>query len=211
MHMVSAQHLPVSTYTLVLPIYHNDIIIVCYTIFLAGIALYYIVLQLLLWWLWHTIAVLWGAVWPFHARKFNRSRNAKYLHIIFILVSLILPVIPVVIVISMRGGFTITRAPPILCAGYDLHTNFWGFLFPLNLLLAVGVTLMVFILRIVIKVNVINFLVLPYITDIYCLLEPLLIKDSQNYCQFELGCRDKSNNCVMLLHHPGCCSPLYLH
>lgn len=127
------------------------------SLYLAGIALYYIVMQLLLWWLWHTVAVFWGIVWPFHARKFNRSRNAKYLHLIFILVSLILPVIPVVIVIfasSKQGGFTITRAPPILCAGYDLHTNFWGFMFPLNLLLAVGVTLLVFILRIVIKVTV---------------------------------------------------------
>ena len=82
----------------------------------------------------------------------------------FILAGLILPAIPVIIVIfasTIRGGFTITRAPPILCAGYGLHTNFWGFMFPLNILLAVGVTLMVFILRTVIKVTVCKlFLVL---------------------------------------------------
>ena len=92
---------------------------------------------------------------PLHTRKFKRSRNTKYLQLIIIFASLLFPVIPVVIVIfagTNRGAFTITRAPPILCAGYDLHTNFWAFFFPLNVLLAIGVTLLVIILRIVIKV-----------------------------------------------------------
>ena len=115
-------------------------------------------IQLLLWWLWHTIAVFWTVTWPFHARKFNSSKKNRYLHIAFILASLTLPAVPVLIVIFVsskpghKGGFTITRSPPILCAGHDIHVNYWAVVFPMCLILAIGVTLLVFILRIVIKV-----------------------------------------------------------
>ena len=110
-------------------------------------------MQLLLWWLWHTIAVFRAAVWPLHA--INTSKKNGYRHLVFGLAGLILPVVPILIVVfgsRPTGGFTITRAPPILCAGFDLHINFWAFIFPMSLLLATGVTLLVFILRIVIKV-----------------------------------------------------------
>lgn len=124
----------------------------------AGIALYYVTMQLMLWWLWHTMAVFWAVNWPFHARKFNTSKRNRCLHVIFVLASLILPILPVLIVIFVSskpggtGGFTITRVPPILCAGFDIHTTFWANVFPISLLLAIGVTLLVFILRTMIKV-----------------------------------------------------------
>ena len=127
--------------------------------FTAGIAFYYIVMQLLLLWLWHTIAVFWSVVWPFHARKFNTSRNTKYVHIMFVLASILLPIAPVLIILLISttpgqrlGGFTITRTPPFVCTGYDIHTNIWAYIFPISLILAIGVTLLVFILRIVIRV-----------------------------------------------------------
>ena len=127
----------------------------------AGVLFYYVMMHLLLWWLWHTIAVFWAVAWPFHARKFNSSRNTKYLHIAFALASLLLPVAPVLIILLVTpspvernlAGFTITRAPPFVCAGYDIDTNFWAFIFPISVLLATGVTLLVLILRIVIRVS----------------------------------------------------------
>ena len=128
----------------------------------TGISFYYVVMQLLLWWLWHTVAVFWAVAWPFHARKFNTSRNTKYLHIMFALASLLLPVAPVLVILfvqttsgslKIQGGFTITRSPTFACAGHDIHINFWTYIFPISLVLAIGVTLLVFILRIVIKVS----------------------------------------------------------
>ena len=125
----------------------------------AGTVFYYIVMQLLFWWLWHTIAVFWAVAWPFHARKFNTSRNTKYLHIAFVLASLLLPVAPVLIILFITptrtlqlAGYTITRSPPFVCAGYDITVNFWAFIFPISVLLAVGVTLLVLIMRTVIRV-----------------------------------------------------------
>lgn len=91
---------------------------------------------------------------------------------------------------SQKGGFTITRAPPIICAGFDLHTNFWAFIFPISLVLAVGVTLMVFIIRIVIKVvQFIACIIIQVPVLIYhniVILESLSLKDSQNSTPFEL-------------------------
>ena len=127
-----------------------------------GIIFYYVVMQLLLLWLWHTVAVFWAVAWPFHARKFSTSRNTKYLHIVFALASLLLPVAPVLVILfvqttsesplQIQGGFTITRSPTFACAGHDIHINFWTYIFPISLVLAIGVTLLVFIFRIVIKV-----------------------------------------------------------
>ena len=118
----------------------------------------------------------------------------KYLHLALFLFAIILPAAPVLIIMfasSQKGGFTITRTPPILCAGYDLHTNFWAFIFPTSLMLAVGVTLMVFILRIVIKVVKLALYYNTctstcFILSHYHLLESLSIKNSQNSTPFEL-------------------------
>ena len=116
-------------------------------------------MQLLLWWLWHTVAVFWAVAWPFHAKKFNISRNTKYIHIGFVLVSLLLPVAPVLIILFISPtptlqltGYTVTRSPPFVCAGHDITVNFWAFIFPISVVLAVGVTMLVLIMRTVIKV-----------------------------------------------------------
>ena len=131
-----------------------------HSVHVVGITFYYVVLQLLLWWLWHTIAVFWAVTWPFHARKFNTSRNTKYLHIAFALASLVLPVGPVLVILFVsstpgreRGGFTITRSPPFFCTGFDVHINFWAYIFPVTLILATGVAFLILILRIIIKVR----------------------------------------------------------
>ena len=126
---------------------------------LIGIALYYILLQLLLWWLWHTTAVFQSL----HAKKINHFKKHTYLHVTFVLLSLTLPVVPVLVVQFVRSkntvgsiyksGFTLSRFPPILCTGVDLHVNFWAALFPTSIILAAGVTLLVLNLRVVIKVN----------------------------------------------------------
>ena len=110
-------------------------------------------------WLWHTTTVYWATAWPLHARRFNKSKmQMGCYHFISCIVIAALSAVPVVIVMlvsstpSGRGGFIITHAPPILCTGFDIHTNFWAFVFPTSLVLAVGVTFVVFTLRVVIKV-----------------------------------------------------------
>lgn len=123
----------------------------------SGIILYYILIQLLLWFLWHTIAVFLSVTWPQHAKKLIKSKKHRYLHITFVLASLILPTAPVLIVMfassePVKLGFTLPQSPLILCTGIDLHSNFWGVLFPMSILLAIGTSLLVLVLRVVLKV-----------------------------------------------------------
>ena len=125
----------------------------------TGIVFYYVTMLLLLLWLWHTVAVFWAVAWPLHARKFNTSSNTKYLHLIFVFASLLLPVAPTLVVLLVsstqgtKSGFVITRAPPFVCAGHDTRVNFWAYIFPISVILAIGVTLLILMLRIVITVN----------------------------------------------------------
>ena len=123
-----------------------------------GAVFYYIVIQLLFWWLWHTIVVFLAVVRPFQMKKTGTPRKNRYIHVGLVLASLILPILPIVIVVfagkeyRYETSFTLTRSPPILCSGIDLHTNFWGVIFPTNLMLGLGTSLLVLILRTVIKV-----------------------------------------------------------
>ena len=97
---------------------------------------------------------------PFHAKKFIKSKKHRYLHVVFVLASVTLPIAPTVIVSfasskSYRKGFTLSQSPAIICTGLDLDTNFWAVLFPMSIVLATGSNLLVFILRIVVKVYMI--------------------------------------------------------
>lgn len=133
--------------------------------------------QLLLWWLFHTIAVFRRVNWQFHSSKVTTSKKNVYHHFTFVLASLILPAIPVLVIMFVPSdykkwlklntkGFTITRSPPFVCTGFDTHTNFWAAIFPVSLVLATGATILVLILRIVFKVQNIN------------------IVDNMNYCYY---------------------------
>ena len=118
----------------------------------VGIVLYYTAMQLLFWWLCHAAAVLWAVKWPFHSKRFNTSRKIKYLHITLILVGLVLPMLPV-LVVGLRGGFTITSSPPILCSGVDVHSNFWAVIFPMSIMLGIGTSMLICTLHAVFKVK----------------------------------------------------------
>ena len=128
------------------------------TLLPIGAVFYYIVIQLLFWWLWHTIAVFWAVVKPFQVKKTSTQRKNRCIHVCLVLASLILPVLPILIVVfagkehRYRTSFTLTRSPPILCSGIDLHTNFWGVIFPTSLMLGLGTSLLILTLRTVIKV-----------------------------------------------------------
>lgn len=125
---------------------------------MVGIVLYYVAIQLLLWWVWHAVAVFWAVKWPLHSKRFITSRKLKYLHITLILAGLLLPALTVLIV-GLKGGFTITTSPPILCTGVDVHSNFWAMIFPMSIMLGVGTSILICTLRIVIKVKITTCLV----------------------------------------------------
>lgn len=121
---------------------------------LIGIVFYYGILQLIIWWVCHVSILFWKIRFPFHARSFDQSGRTKYIHVACILVSLLVPLTPVLAIIlnNLDGqgvgtvGFTITRFPPLLCSSPDANATFYALVVPVILVVGTGLTMLVFML-----------------------------------------------------------------
>ena len=111
-------------------------------------------MQLILLWCFHVITMFWGVYWPIQASMAQLSPKRIVLHIIAVCVALVLPAIPVCIIHFVApGGFTITRFPPILCAAKSATFNYYTFMLPLSIIIAIGLTLLVLIFWKLLKVS----------------------------------------------------------
>ena len=132
----------------------------------------YILYQLALWWIFHTTTLFWKILFPFHARSFEVTHKMKYLHITCIIqVGLLLPLIPIITSVvkfiieeaesgnatsttdSNGLGYGMTRFPPILCTPTDRDAAFYSLILPLDVILAVGCTLLAIIVLSVHRVS----------------------------------------------------------
>ena len=107
--------------------------------------LHYIIVQAVLWWIFHVFAIFWKVYFPFHSRYFEKIHRTRYIHATCLILGLVLPAIPVA-VISVNGGFIITRFPPIACVGKDADSTFYSVVLPLILLYGVGTSFLLVIL-----------------------------------------------------------------
>ena len=144
------------------------------TVYRAGMAFLYALLQLSLWWFFHTTAIFWKVNFPFHARSFQLSHKVKFVHLAIVLVSLVVPLVPIITVMADFAvnlesdvirqarnitftsgglGFRIIRFPPILCSGSDSDAVFYSTVLPINILLVLGSTELVFIFYGLLKVS----------------------------------------------------------
>ena len=110
----------------------------------AGGVLHYILVQSVLWWIFHVLAIFWKVYYPIHSRSFDLTHRTKYIHATCLIVGLVLPAIPLT-VISVNGGFIITRFPPIACVGKDADSTFYSALLPIVIIYGVGTNFLVFI------------------------------------------------------------------
>ena len=120
-----------------------------------GAASTYCLLQLVIFWFIHLLALFWKTVFPLHARSLQKAHRIKYIHITCVAVGIIFPVIPVIAVVSQyaRGkstsevvkgglGFGITRFPPLLCTGKHGDTIMYSLTLPIVILLIIGITIL---------------------------------------------------------------------
>lgn len=113
-------------------------------------------------------ALFWKIVFPLHSRYFKATAKWTYLHIGCALVGVLVPLIPVISLMSgyavrvkksggsfVSGGlgFTSVRFPPQPCNGNDKAIVFYTNILPTNIFLAVGITLTLFIFRAVHNVS----------------------------------------------------------
>ena len=83
----------------------------------------YSIIQGILWWLFNICAIFWKVKFPFHDDKTNKT---KYIHMLCVISGLLLP-ITAPVTISLKGGFTFSRFPPVVCVGRDVDANFYTF------------------------------------------------------------------------------------
>ena len=140
----------------------------------TGMLISYVLLQLALWWLFHATAIFWKLQFPFHARSFENSGKLKYIHIACILTGLFVPLVSLVAsmadfavelnsnvelqsrnvsFISGGLGYGLIRSPPILCSATDRNTLYYSNVFPINIMVMVGMTELILVFRIVHKVS----------------------------------------------------------
>lgn len=153
---------------------YKELFCVC----VLGILFQYVFGQIALWWIIHTVTLLWKVLFPFHSRSFENSRRYKHLQYAYVMAALFIPLIPIITLMSKFAvdvnhkakngtsslelfisggmGYLSLRSPPLLCIGVDRDAMFYSFALPLNLILAVGCTLILIILWSIHKVSLLR-------------------------------------------------------
>ncbi len=112
----------------------------------AGVVFYHILLQLLLWWLFHVTMLFWNIRFPLHARIFKESHPStmKCIHIACVTLALLVPCIPVIAAFA-TGGFFNSSYPALLCIGRNIDATFYSLVVPLIITMQIGVTMLIVI------------------------------------------------------------------
>ena len=131
-------------------------------------------LQITLWWLFHTATVFWQIRFHFHAQKVKTARKIKYIHITLVLSGILLPLLPIItsmtdFAVNLKSdevlkrhnvtflsggmGYGLPQFPPIICIATDRDSVFYSLAFPLIFLLAIGITIIIFLFRYIHKVS----------------------------------------------------------
>lgn len=139
-----------------------------------GMVFGYVLLQLAIWWLFHSVILFWRVVFPFHARSFKLSGRIKYIHIMCVIVALVVPLLPIITVLSsfskdleknefLRSrnvtftsgglGYGMVRFPPILCSGTNSIAVYYSLVFPINAIVSLGLPVIILLIWFIHKVS----------------------------------------------------------
>ena len=140
----------------------------------AGITFMYCILQLGVWWLLHTSALLWKVTFPFHARSYDKSGKTKYVHLVGAIIGFLAPLTSVIALMAdysrevrsnadlqaanvtfLSGGlgFTVNRFPPILCTGFSSGVIYYSSILPIIIIFYVGITELILLFAVIHRVR----------------------------------------------------------
>lgn len=140
----------------------------------AGIAFNYLLLQISLWWLFHTSTLFWKILFPFHARSFVSSYGTKHIFVACIIAGIGIPLVPIIAsmadfamrvnsdpVLLRRGvtfasgglGYGLIRFPPIICSGTNSNVAYYSLVLPINIITAIVLTELILIFWTIHKVR----------------------------------------------------------
>ena len=120
----------------------------------------YTLMQITLWWIFHTTSLFWTIFFPFNARAYRKSRRLKFVYALSIFLGIVIPLVPIVASMSeftfrvnsdrllrlqnatfASGGlgYANFRFPPILCTASSGNVVFYSLELPINIIVMVGV------------------------------------------------------------------------
>lgn len=127
--------------------------------------LYYCMLQLNLWWVFHISILFWKICFPI--RSIRYTHLMPRVHLVCVVLGLAIPLLPVLTTIihsqavdySAREGlpsglgFGLATFPPILCYTLNKDVVFFSFILPVTLLMVTGITVLLLTIWAVHKVR----------------------------------------------------------
>ena len=113
---------------------------------MQGMVLSFSLLSVLMVWVSHSATIFWGVKYPFSYRRIQKTKYFKLIHIAVLVISLTLPWIPGVIVISIDSYAIPTFPPYHSCFPLDSVNVLFTFIMPACVVLCVGDTLVILIM-----------------------------------------------------------------
>ena len=115
----------------------------------AGVVFHYFLLSIALWWFLHVCCMFWKLQFPLHARRHQNKQN--YIHAALVALGLLVP-IPGIVATLVTSGYTMNHFPPLLCSTKNPNAQYYSLWIEINLLFAVGITLIIVMFWLVHKV-----------------------------------------------------------
>ena len=119
---------------------YNYFYVICYVD--TGNLLSYAGLVVALFWLFQTALSFWVVTYPIHYRSFSSTGKLKIIHIISVISSLTLPIIPTAVMNSV-DGFGKSVFTPTKCIPLNVDAFFYSFLIPVVIIDTCGISLLV--------------------------------------------------------------------
>lgn len=106
----------------------------------------YLLLQMTLFWFFHVTAMFTKLKWPLRSRRMALAGRCKYFHASCVLVSSVMPALPVAVVLGTSYGFGTFTFPPLFCFPTNREVTFYSVILPITVLMAIGSSLLLFTL-----------------------------------------------------------------
>ena len=111
---------------------------------MAGGAILYALLMITVMWLFQTAFLFWAVVYPLRYHTHNTPRNLKYIHLVVVAVSFVVPIIPIAS-IGASEGYGLNILSYYKCYSSGAEDTFYGFIVPVIIMVIAGTTLTIII------------------------------------------------------------------
>ena len=148
---------------------------------LTGAVFIYENLNLSLIWICHVSFMFVKLTFPFHARSLEAFGYKKCILAVFLVVSLLVPIVPVATIFG-TNGFAMVTFPPFFCFPKNGDATYYSLTLPITVILAIGTAMLVIIIWNVHKV------ISSYIHTSFCTVMIVHYKKNRYHWDNKSGC-----------------------